>query len=345
MKTAKVLGEAYFRRNSLIAFLLLLAVLASGIRFSDGSMLLAISGGADITHPIFQENPSSQYIFDSPLKVLLLRTLPQSYVVISFAFLLISFAPLALLALPLNNAQRKSILLVFLLAPILKVSIQNVGVGDGVIITCILILVAYQNLYASFLLMLMIGLWHPQQAFFIFSSLLLVDLIFSERITSSTKSAFLGAMSAGCIFLIYRNSLGFEYLDRQDYMQDNLITIFSNNGASLPAFLVPLITTAYISWPAISRLAHFKLMFLACYVILLVLLSSLTTDFSRVFFIISLPLVYALFSRSEIEILSRKFFFASLIIIASPIVSWSGLDIFLYKDVLDDACEWGGVCF
>ena len=66
-------------------FSLILQTLVGGIRFSDGKALLAISSGQDINALIFQEHPGTQYLWESPLKVILLRTLPlESFINLGF---------------------------------------------------------------------------------------------------------------------------------------------------------------------------------------------------------------------------------------------------------------------
>ena len=76
---------------------LLLIVLIGGVRFSDGSALLAIARGATAESPSFSGSGALQYIWDSPLKVLSLRFLPPNIYGVALFFGLLSVLPVTLL--------------------------------------------------------------------------------------------------------------------------------------------------------------------------------------------------------------------------------------------------------
>jgi hypothetical protein len=104
--------------------LILLLFVVSGIRFSDGSMLLAMSSGATIADPIFAK-PSTQYVWDAPLKVWTLQLLPASILMIAVVFAFIAIAPLSLFLVRNASVLWLSLVTVFM-TPVFKVSIQNV---------------------------------------------------------------------------------------------------------------------------------------------------------------------------------------------------------------------------
>ena len=67
--------EVYEVPRYILFLALTLQFIVGGLRFSDGQFLRTISFGDDIYAPIFQNNPLSQYIWESPLKILILKTL------------------------------------------------------------------------------------------------------------------------------------------------------------------------------------------------------------------------------------------------------------------------------
>jgi len=74
-----------------------LIVAIGGIRFSDGSALLAIAQGATAESPLFSGSGALQYIWDSPLKVLSLRYVPPNIYGVGLFFGFLSVLPVALL--------------------------------------------------------------------------------------------------------------------------------------------------------------------------------------------------------------------------------------------------------
>ena len=328
-----------------VKILILITLIFSGIRFSDGSMLLAIASGSDVTHPVFSSNPDAQYVFDSPLKVYILRWLPENIIIISLFFLVLAIAPLTVgLLRNLGESQISLALTFLLLTPLMKISLQNVGVGDGLTILLTIFAFISRNFMIATLSIFIACLWHPQQAFFIVVSLLVVDLLREPKISTKSVYICLGAMSALIIYYFYLNTLGFQYAGRSSYMVNNMTSIVRDNIKFFPAFIAPIIAITYLLWPAIMDHPRWKLIVVATYVLIMLFISSLTTDITRVFFITLAPVIIYFLSTTSINIQSRKFWICYAVILASPVVSWSGLDLFLYEDLLNDVCKWGFYC-
>lgn len=326
--------------------LLVITIVFSGIRFSDGSMLMAISEGADTSHEVFSPNPDAQYVFDSPLKVYILRLLPSNLIVISAFFAILSALPLALLLFPsLTESQRSVLLIYFLLTPVLAISFQNIGVGDGLIISLCLIATLSQKRVFYATSIFFICIWHPQQSFFIVLSILIYDYTqgpsSSKRFIPIIISATLGFF----VYIIYNFSLNFEFASRADYMASNSSSIIYSNFLKLPFFAAPLLAILYLCWPALKALDSKYIIVFLTYAFVVFLLSSLTTDFTRVFFILTTPIIIYLIKNTNISVKSSKFLACYAVTLLSPVVSWSGLDILLYRDFFRDICKWGVACF
>jgi hypothetical protein len=98
------------------------------VRFSDGSVLLAISSAARLDSPLVPE--AGQYLWDSPLKVLLSRSLPPRILLIGSVFLLISCLSVLGLLARTGSPWFGTTAALITLTPAVRVCFQNVGVGD-----------------------------------------------------------------------------------------------------------------------------------------------------------------------------------------------------------------------
>jgi hypothetical protein len=139
----------------------ILQVVCGGIRFVDGSMLVQFSqAGFDARLQDF-----SQYLFDSPLKIMFLQALGlDSALTIGIIFLVLNFLPVAAVFLVSKNRQeRTDLLLIVSVLPIWKLMFQNVGVGDAVMFAGAICLVVARQWMAVTLAAFVIVLWHFQQ--------------------------------------------------------------------------------------------------------------------------------------------------------------------------------------
>src|SRR5262245_34146615 len=127
----------------ILASAVVLQIVCGGIRFVDGSMLLQFSQTG------FQAKLQdfSQYLFDSPLKILLLRGMHlNNALAIGFLFLVFNLLPLLAILLVAGDAkERLELLAVVSIMPIFKLMFQNIGAGDSVIIAGTIVLVAARH--------------------------------------------------------------------------------------------------------------------------------------------------------------------------------------------------------
>ena len=193
--------------------LLLFFIAIAGIRFSDGGMLLAIARGQDVGAPIFS-NIATQYIWDSPLKIFILKILPGRVDFIALVFLFFAFLPLIYLFSKNKVLFFLGFILVFL-TPAFKICIQNIGVGDGLVFTLIVFLCFSQSYMWGGIIFLLIALWHPQQSFFILVSYILAKYCYVKKM--EWRQIWVMVISLGLaalVFIIYKHSLDFKYSGR-----------------------------------------------------------------------------------------------------------------------------------
>lgn len=326
-----------------LAVLFVAALLLFGVRFSDGGALLAIARGADLADSFFS-TPATQYVWDSPLKIFLLRFLPANIVPIAVAFSLLAVLPLAAL-LTKNRLLTWLAFVACFLTPALKVSLQNIGVGDGLVILCAIVAAQTTRLWLLASAFLLIALWHPQQAFFMGLSYVLSLVCYADCLDRKRVIVTLGTLAvAAAAFFAYKFTLGFQYVDRFAYMLDLIKGSRSvKNLVYAPIAFAPLGLWLFLAAPQPLRAKKA----LYGWILILASVSLLTTDVTRVVTLTSLPIVLAgarILYESPGKLLSTPTIVCALLVIVIPPYSWSGLDFFLWPDFIADLCKWKRWC-
>src|SRR5689334_9658996 len=108
---------------------IVLQIVFGGLRPVDGGILAKLArDGFRAELPAF-----AQYLFDSPLKIVFLKTLGvQSPALIAGLFLVLSFLPFAAALLAPDDERRKSAFLLAAALPLTRISFGSLGVGDAV---------------------------------------------------------------------------------------------------------------------------------------------------------------------------------------------------------------------
>lgn len=326
-----------FKVWAILAIALMVAF--AGVRFSDGSMLLAISRGASVSDPVFAK-ASTQYVWDSPLKVWLLQALPAKIAIIAVAFAILAVLPLGGLFAK-NEAMIWAFLVAIFLTPAFRISIQNIGLGDGLPIACLCLIAATKLPWLVGVLFFVIALWHPQQSFFMGGSYLLTLYCFYRNIDYAKAFAASAGLGLGAIvFFAYKISLGFSYSGRGQYMTDHAQRFIAENIAYAPLALLPAAIWFLLLAPRPVRAGGLLMVWLA----VLAVVSLLTTDVTRNITLTSLPIVLVssnlLFDNRE-TLAWKNYAIAALAIALIPAYSWSGVDYFLWTDLLSDLQKWG----
>jgi hypothetical protein len=329
-------------------WLVVLSVIIGGLRFSDGSFLLAIASGKTPLDPPFGR--WSQYIWDSPLKVFILRLLPANIISIAVAFAGLAALPLTGLAATENSLLFYLTGVLIFVTPAIRVSFQNIGLGDGLLYILVLLSVVSESALATFVSFLLIGLWHPQQAFFVGLSALIYGYVYDPKgFRRYLKWGVSGLVIAAISFYLYRQGLSFTYYDRFDYTASRLHEVAGKNLVALPVAAIYLVFWVYL---VKRRLPDVKLpLYAKCWLLALVGVSVLTADVTRVLSIIALPILLIpmkrLYLASSYPDRDPNLRFPLTWMVASllvPVYSWSGFDIFVWPYLLRALCKYKVVC-
>ena len=324
-------------RQRVLALALLL--LLSGLRFSDGTVLMAISSDLAISDPRFNE--LIQYNLDSPLKVLLLKLLPAHILVIGLIFSLLAIMPAFGLLLNTSSIVNLSLISIFL-TPALKIALQNIGLGDGLVIALVIVSCASRKLFIIALCFFLIGLWHPQQSFFIAVSYLLAEYCYKKHLPiAKAATIIISLICAAISFYLYKKGLGFSYSGRQAYLLNHLQSFFWRNLIYAPIAFAPLLL-----WFSLNREKPQYQWLLYAWILILAIIALMTTDVTRVLTLISLPIVLISAQNRSIPAPTlQKLLVFSILIQLIPAYSWSGLDFFLWPEFFKDLCKWKHWCW
>ncbi|MCC8995345.1 MAG: hypothetical protein LM550_17040, partial [Candidatus Contendobacter sp.] len=322
---------------------LLLVIIISGIRFSDGSMLLAIARGATVDNSVFT-NSAAQYVWDSPLKIITLQLLPAKIIIIALAFGFLGILPLIGIISKDYHKFWIAFVVVFL-TPAFKVSIQNMGVGDGFVVFLIIIMSLSRSFFLVAVPLFLIAIWHPQQSFFIGISYLLARYCYVGELNKKELVTVFGSLGiAALIFFFYKSTLSFSYSGREVYMASRINELLHHNLIYAPIAFAPIIFWFLLSGVRVKKGTGLLSLWLCG----LAFVSLLTTDVTRVMTIISLPIVTLGANNiliDKVVVPPWKFVFGGTLIALIPPFSWSGFDYFLWKDLISDFCKWGVHCW
>lgn len=339
------MGYIFTKENRKYVWVFLVLIVAiGGIRLSDGKALLAIAQGATAESPLFSGSGTLQYIWDSPLKVLSLRYASPNIYGVGLFFGFLSVLPVTLIF------ARDTLLFwlsssALILTPCLKISVQNIGVGDGLTIFLIIFLCYLNNNILLSIISLVLGLWHPHQSFFIGLSFVTSKYIYFEDVEWRQIATVLVSLAlAAAVFFLWKASLNFEYSGRGAFMGARMPELFYRNLLYAPVAFLPIILWFWFV-PVDPQRGKWLL---GGWLLILAVVSLLTTDVTRVISLTALPLLLAeakkLIDEGRNDISVRRLLvFASLIVLIPPF-SWSGLDYFVWTDLFSDLCEWGVYC-
>ena len=337
------------KQKNIILFIYCLIIFFGGIRFSDINNLYQISLKDNFQNFISQDiwiayGVSAEYLYDSPMKIILVKIIPSNKLFISFLFLIINFLPFIFLFIK-KNLDRVLLISIFIFSPILKILFLNIGSGDGVLVFLILLAFFLDKKFHIALCFFVMGLWHPQQSFFIFFSYFIGS--YCMRNEMDGKKFLLCAISMFLSFLVYIYYKQYFFPDiigRSTTLIENFNLVLLRNINYLFFILLPLVLWFYIFFPKIFRYNFL----LYSWILLLIILSLLVLDSTRVLIITLLPIMcFAIrntLSFSKRSVNNYLLFIIVAINIISPTISWSGKDWMLYYDIVNDICNHFQIC-
>lgn len=326
------------------AIAVFLQVLVGGIRPVDGSMLghFARNGfGAQLpTH-------FAQYLFDSPLKVALVHGLSlTSPVMLAAVFAAMTFLPFAAMLLAGNAEVRKTGIVVLAALPLTRISLSSLGVGDAVLFAAVAALVVSPSRLVAVVGALVAVGWHVQQGTLMMIALGVVMFVGGEP-RDRAKLPFV-AVGVLC-------GLAIEF-----GLQLWLVPAHQGRADSLVLYGERFLLRSLFYWPAAAVIAIPGLLSLwlagrlaklpVTMTVLLVLafaISTTTADVSRVFFLLSFPVIFSL-HFSPMPASFRAMRHANLLVpvlavsTVVPLLGWSGVEIFDWKGLAwRIGTEWG----
>lgn len=338
-----------FKRKSIFILLSCLILIFGGVRFSDINNLYQISleNNIDILQTLDQwnyYNVSAEYLYDSPLKFLLINIIPANKLLITCLFLAINLLPF-IFFLKENYYKNLFLISIFIFSPLIKILSLNIGSGDGVMIYLVLLVFLFKKNVPIVICFFFMGLWHPQQSFFIFfsyfiGSYCLTDQIDNKRFILCSFSIFLSFL----IYIFFKQYFLPDFVGRTDILIENFVLIFERNINYLFFILLPFVFWFYIFFTIRIK---YKFIFYT-WILLLITLSLVVLDSSRILMITILPVIYfaikSKLSKPKTNVYNYLIFFTIIINIISPTISWSGIDWILYYDLLNDMCNHFKIC-
>lgn len=321
-----------------------LQVLVGGVRPVDGSML------AYFAHNGFSAQlPTNfaQYLFDSPLKVALISGLSvTSLAALAAVFAALTFLPFAAMLLARDEEIRKTGVVLLAALPLTRISMSSLGVGDAVLFAIVVALVVSPlRLVAMSGALVAVG-WHVQQGTLVVIALGVV-MLFRADPQDRAKLPFLAA-GLLCSLLV------------EGALQIWLIPQHQGRAGTLALYLDRFLLRSLFYWPVAAVVAIPGLLSLwlagrltrlpAAVPVLLGLafaISVATADVSRVFFILSFPVIFHLhFSPAPASYAAMRQVNLLVPVVAVsivvPLLGWSGVEIFDWKGLAwRIGTEWG----
>src|SRR5476651_431528 len=326
------------------AVAIFLQALVGGIRPVDGSMLghFARNGfGAQLPTNF------AQYLFDSPLKVALVHGLSlTSPVMLAAVFAAMTFLPFAAMLLAGDVEMRKTGIVLLAALPLTRISLSSLGVGDAVLFAAVAALVVSPSRFVAVVGALVAVGWHVQQGTLMMIALGVVMFVRGEP----RDRAKLPFVAVGLLC-----GLAIEVA-----LQLWLVPAHQGRAGSLVLYGEHFLLRSLFYWPAAAVIAIPGLLSLwlagrlaklpVTMTVLLVLafaISTTTADVSRVFFLLSFPVIFSLhFSPMPASFATMRQ--ANLLVpvlavsTVVPLLGWSGVEIFDWKGLAwRIGTEWG----
>lgn len=317
-------------------------IVFGGMRPVDGSVLAVLArDGFRAELPAF-----AQYLFDSPLKIVLLKAIGlQSPTLLAGLFLALSFLPFAASFLAEDDERRKSAFLLAAALPLTRISFGSLGVGDAVMFAGAIAVVASRSrpvlLVASFIL---VG-WHVQQGILLLGLVVVLGWLTGERRDRASLAMIVAGVVLGiAFFLLSRTWLAFPYQSRLGFLLAHLdrfllrIVFYwpAAIAVALPGFLLLWLVRGFrsVSWWLFAATA-------ASFVA-----ASVTSDVSRVFFVLHWPmLLMVLMSKPDtIRSVRSPTVIVPVMLLSAvvPLLTWSGVEVFDWKALAQTLQKYGG---
>jgi hypothetical protein len=317
-------------------------IVFGGLRPVDGSVISTLArDGFRAELPAF-----AQYLFDSPLKIVLLKAIGiQSPTLLAGLFLALSFLPFAAAFLAEDDERRKSAFLLAAALPLTRISFGSLGVGDAVMFAGAIAVVVSRSRPVLLVASAVLVGWHVQQGVLLLGLVVgLGWLTGARRDRASLAMIVLGTALGTAFFLLSRTWLAFPYQSRLGFLLAHhdrflLRIVFYWPAAiavALPGFLLLWLARGFRSLPW-WLFAGTALSFVA---------ASVTSDVSRVFFVLHWPmlLMVLLATPATIRAVRSPAVIVPVMLLSAvlPLLTWSGVEVFDWKALAQTVQKYGG---
>lgn len=317
-------------------------IVFGGLRPVDGSILARLArDGFRAELPAF-----AQYLFDSPLKIVFLKGLGiQSPTLIAGLFLVLSFLPFAAVFLAPDDERRKSAFLLAAVLPLTRISFGSLGVGDAVMFAGAIAVVVSRSPPVLLVASAMLVGWHVQQGVLLLGLVVVLGYLTGERRDRLSLAMIVAGVVLGvAFFLLSRTWLALPYQSRLGFLLAHLdrfllrIAFYwpAAIAVALPGFLLLWLARGFRSvswWLFVGTAASF-------------VAASVTSDVSRVFFVLHWPmlLLVLLATPATIRSVRSPAVIVPVLLLSAvvPLLTWSGVEVFDWKALAQTLQKYGG---
>ena len=327
----------------LLALSVVLQVGFGGLRFNDGSSLVAFARdgfGAEL-------RPGFEYLLDSQLKVLVLYWIGADQAwFIGLFFLCLNILPY-LTVFFLKSEFKNAVLLFIALTPFTKVLAQNVGIGDSVQLAIIIGLVFSRSFLVSFAISFLIILWHFQQGVI----LLLLIVVLFQVLSFSRLLQFghiLGLICGVVSHYVIKGLSGRVYAGRLEYVAEVWLQDIYHSMFFLPLMILVVLPGIYIVWlVGVHQFEKRVISSIIAIGVVALVLSMIVIDRSRVLFILTFPIFMCILRKekvsreivvgfADLRIFLPIVFFSAVI----PLSANQNIDIYVWSALVEDVRRW-----
>ena len=261
-------------------------VILGGIRPGNGSILAQFARdgfGAQVS-------TFAEYLFDSPLQILFLHALGiQSLSWIGVVFVVLSFLPFVAASLAADESTRKTCFVLLAALPMTRISFASLGVGDAVLIACAVAIVVSSSWPMFLLSSAAMPMWHMQQGSILLC--LLAGIFFCCGDAADKRKLpyiAIGAVVGLISFVLIRIFLAPQHHGRGDFLLQYIDRFLLRMLFYWPVVISVALPGLLAIWLSKGRnIVHWSIWMALAGTFLL---SAVTSDVSRVFFVLGFPI-------------------------------------------------------
>ena len=231
--------------------------------------------------------------------------------------------------------------------PITRVSFASIGIGDAVLLAGAVAVIVSPSRSVTVLSSIMMSTWHVQQG--VLALLLLAGVfVLVGAATDKRKVAYIAVGVTGGLlaYIVVRLLLAPQYHGRADFLLQHIDRFTLRMLFYWPVGIAVALPGALALWLAKGRVGiHWSIW--ATQIVALAI-GALTSDVSRVFFVLGFPAIFFAILRysahnheapniRELRLLVPVLALSS----AVPLLGWTGVEIFDWKGIANTLVKYG----